>query len=256
MHVNFGKTAKDYSKHRAGFPNAFFERLATFGIGQPGQRVLDLGTGTGTVARGLARRGCDVTGLDPSSELIEQAKLLDQVANVTIRYLQAAAEETTLPGASFDGVTAGQCWHWFDRPRVAQEVRRLLAPGGRLVIAHFDWLPLPGNVVEATEHLIEHYNPNWTMGGGTGLYPAWLADVAVAGFQNIETFSFDRPVKYRHEDWRGRIRASAGVAASLLPDQVTQFDAELRQLLTARFPDDPLAIPHRIFAVICQVPGS
>ncbi len=254
MHINFGKTAKDYSRHRAGFPTAFFERLATFGLGQPGQRVLDLGTGTGTVARGLARRDCDVTALDPSTELIEQAKLLDKTVNVTIRYVQATAEETTLPDTGFDVVTAGQCWHWFDRPKAAQESRRLLVPGGHLVIAHFDWLPLPGNMVEATEHLIKHYNPAWTMDGGTGLYPAWLTDVAVAGFENIETFSFDLPISYTHEDWRGRIRASAGIAASLPPEQVAQFDTELGNLLVEQFPDDPLAIPHRVFAVVCRVP--
>jgi len=254
MPINFGKTAQDYSKHRAGFPPAFFERLVAFGVGLPGQRVLDLGTGTGTVARGLAQRGCDVTGLDPSAELIDQAKRLDEAAGVTIHYLQATAEKTTLPAASFDVVTAGQCWHWFDRPKAAQEVRRLLVPDGYLVIAHFDWLPLPGNMVEVTERLIKQYNPAWNMDGGTGLYPAWLTDVAVAGFQNIETFSFDLPVSYSHEAWRGRIRASAGVAASLPPDKVAQFDTDLAQLLVAQFPDDPLAVPHRVFAVICQSP--
>lgn len=254
--VNFGKTAKDYSKHRAGFPNAFFERLAPFGIGKPGQRVLDLGTGTGTVARGLAQRGCLVTALDPSAELIEQAKVLDKVVKVKVRYIRATAEDTTLPNAAFDVITAGQCWHWFNRPQAAREVKRLLSPGGQLVIAHFDWLPLPGNVVEATEQLIKQYNPAWSMDGGTGLYPAWLTDVATAGFQNIETFSFDQPVTYTQEDWRGRIRASAGIAASLPPEQVAQFDAELAKLLAGQFPDDPLSIPHRVFAVICQTPSK
>ena len=255
MHINFGQTAQDYRKHRAGFPEAFFERLSVFGIGQPGQRVLDLGTGTGTVARGLARRGCRVTGLDPSAELIEQAKLLDKVAGVTIRYVQATAEESQLPAAGFEVIMAGQCWHWFNRPKAAQEVRRLLVPGGHLVIAHFDWLPLPGNMVEATENLIKQFNPAWNMGGGTGLYPAWLTDVAVAGFQNIETFSFDVGIIYSHEAWRGRIRASAGIAASLPPEQVAQFDTELARVLSEKFPTDPLLVPHRVFAVVCQPPN-
>ena len=254
LQIDFGKTAQDYSKHRAGFPEAFFERVATFGVGRPDQRLLDLGTGTGTLARGFARRGCEVTGLDPSEPLLEQAKLLDQEAGITIRYVVAKAEETHLPAKSFEIVTAGQCWHWFDRPRAAQEIRRLLVSDGRLVIAHFDWIPLPGNVVEATEHLIEQHNPTWKMGGGTGLYPAWLRDVAVAGFLGIETFSFDTPASYTHEAWRGRIRASAGVAAALPPEQVAQFDAELAHLLAERFPEDPLSVPHRVFAVVCRAP--
>lgn len=155
MTVDFGKTSSDYAKHRAGFPEAFFERLAPFGVGLPGQRVLDLGTGTGTVARGLARRGCTVTGLDKSVALVDQAKQLDADGGVSIEYVIASAEETGLPAGTMDVVTACQCWHWFDRPRAAREVLRVLVPGGTLVIAHFDWLPLAGNVVEATERLIE-----------------------------------------------------------------------------------------------------
>jgi SAM-dependent methyltransferase len=254
MTINFGKTAQDYGSHRAGFPAQFFERLREFGIGLLGQQVVDLGTGTGTIARGLAKQGCQVTGLDISPELIAQAKQLDAAAGVTIQYVQAPAEATTLPDASFDVVTAGQCWHWFNRPQAAGEVRRLLKPAGQLVIAHFDWLPLPHNVVTATEQLIEQYNPAWNMGGGSGLYPAWLGDVAVAGFDNIETFSFDVPVAYSHVAWRGRIRASAGVAASLPPEQVARFDDDLAELLQQQFPEDPLSIPHRVFALICRSP--
>ena len=75
--IDFGKTAKDYGQHRQGFPTAFFSRLKAFGIGSPGQYILDLGTGTGTIARGLALAGADVTALDPSTELIAQAEALD-----------------------------------------------------------------------------------------------------------------------------------------------------------------------------------
>jgi len=252
--IDFGKTAQDYSRHRAGFPDTFFERLSAYGIGRAGQRILDLGAGTGTLARGLARRGSRVTGLDPAGSLLAQARQLNQQAGVAVDQLIAKAERTGLAANAFDVVTAGQCWHWFDRPQAAREVRRLLAPGGRLVIAHFDWIPLPGNMVEATEQLIRRYNPDWHLHGGTGLYPAWLADVAMAGFQNIETFSFDVPTSYTHEAWRGRIRASAGVAASLPPEQVVRFDQELARLLAERFPEDPLAVPHRVFTIMCDAP--
>ena len=57
MGVDFGKTADDYAAHRAGFPRALFDRLAAMGIGRSGQRLLDLGTGTGTLARGFAGGG-------------------------------------------------------------------------------------------------------------------------------------------------------------------------------------------------------
>ncbi|NOX61408.1 MAG: class I SAM-dependent methyltransferase [Chloroflexi bacterium] len=257
MHeIDFGKTVNDYAQHRAGFPDELFERLRAFDVGLPGQRLLDLGTGSGSLARGFAARGCRVTALDPSWNLLLAARRLSQEERVVLAPVRAVAEATGLASSRFDVVTAGQCWHWFDRPRAAVEARRVLKPGGRLVIAHFDWIPLPGNVAYATEQLILAHNPAWSMSGGTGLYPAWLADVARGGFANIETFSFDIDVFYSHEAWRGRIRASAGVAASLPPEAVAAFDMELGQLLSQRFPSDPLTVPHRVFAVVCRKPGG
>ena len=266
MKPDFGNTASDYARHRAGFPESFFARVAASGIGRPGQRIVDLGTGTGTLARGFARRGCDVIGIDPAEAMLAQARALDEAGprerglGGSTRYLAARAEDTGLPSACADIVSAGQCWHWFDRPRAAREVARLLAPEGRVLIAHFDWLPLgegaSANLVRATEELIERFNPSWTMGNGLGVHPQWLRDLGEAGFRDIETFSYDESVLYTPEAWRGRIRASAGVAASLPADRVTEFDAALAQLLASRYPGDVLDIPHRVFAVIARRPPS
>ncbi len=258
MSVDFGQTAADYGRHRAGFPEAFFERLAAFGVGRAGQPVLDLGTGTGTIARGLARRGCAVTGLDKSEALLGEARRLDAQSGVHVDYRVARAEQTGLPARGFEVVIAGQCWHWFERAQAALEARRLLEPHGRLVIAHFDWLALPENVVELTEALVAQHNPrnqelNPTLQHGKhGLYPAWLADVAHAGFGGTETFSFDVSVPYSHEGWRGRLRASAGVGASLPPEEVRRFDADLAELLRTRFPREPLEVPHRVWALVAR----
>lgn len=255
MNVDFGKTADDYRTHRAGFPESVFDRLAAFGIGHAGQLVVDLGTGTGSLARGFARRGCRVTGIDTASSMLEAARALDLDAGIEVEYRLAYAEETGLPAASADVVAAGQCWHWFDRPRAALEVARLLRPEGRAVIVHFDWIPLAGNVVRATEGLIEARNPSWKFGNLFGMYPRWLRDLGEARFREIETFSYDVDVPYTPEAWRGRIRASAGVGASLTADEVTRFDRELAELLDAKFPGSPLSIPHRVFAVIARRPA-
>ena len=252
--IDFGRTAEDYATHRAGFPDRLYDGLQRLGIAFKGSQVLDLGTGTGTLARGFARRGAEVTGLDPAAPLIEQARRLDAEAGVTVAYRVGRAEETGLPAESFDIVAAGQCWHWFDRPRAAAEAMRLLKPGGRLLHAHLDWLPLPGTVPHATEALILAHNPNWSAAGGTGIHGENLADLSIAGFEEIETFSFDIAVPYTHEGWRGRIRASAGIAASLAEDKVARFDGEHAGLLRARFPGEPLQVPHRVWAAAAVKP--
>lgn len=256
MPVNFGLTAADYSRYRAGFPQRFFKRLFAENWVQPDHVVLDLGTGTGTIARGLALRGCQVTGLDPEQHLLTEAARLDREAATGVTYVEGRAEDTGLPSRSYDAVTAGQCWHWFDRPKAVAEVARILVPGGRLVIAHFDWLPLGDNVVAWTESLVTRHNPDWQLGNNTGIYPSFLADVAMGGFVNLETFSFDVDVAYSHEAWRGRIRASAGVGASLPAEAVARFDAELEAALKLRWPVEPLVVPHRVWALKAELPGA
>ncbi len=251
---NFGAAAEDYQRHRAGFPDSLFEHLAARGIGLSEQRIVDLGTGTGSLARGFARRGCRVIGLDPDERMLASARELDGAAGVRIEYRVATAEATGLNAGCADVVSAGQCWHWFAPEAATREVNRILVPDGRLAIAHFDWIPLRGNLVEQTERLIREHNPAWQFGGGSGLHPSELRDLAEAHFRNIESFSFDLDAPYTHEAWRGRIRASAGVGAALTQSEIATFDAALESMLAKRFPEATLVVPHRVFVVTALCP--
>ncbi|MDO8954323.1 MAG: class I SAM-dependent methyltransferase [Gammaproteobacteria bacterium] len=250
--LDFGKTAKDYRLYRQGFPAEFFKRLTLFGIGKQGQRVLDLGTGTGTVARGLALEGCEVTGIDPTASLLEQAKLLDQEQGVSIQYELASAEDTKQATHNFDVVTAGQCWHWFKAEQAIVEIKRVLKPKAKLVIAHNDWLSDGASVPALSKKLIMHYNPQSYFGAKGGFYIDWVAQLSESGFENIETFSFDYVAEYSHEGWCGRIRAFGGIA-KLEPEQISQFDKEHMTLLNKQFPDEPLKIAHRCFVIVASL---
>jgi len=254
MKVNWDSTAGDYASFRAGFPDEFYDRLASYGIASrrgAEKRALDLGTGTGTLARGLALRGWRVTGIDISADMISAALRLDAAAGVTVDYMVARSEATGVPAAVFDLVCAGTCWHWFDKPAAAREVHRLLTPNGQLVVAAMEFQSQPGNIVSATCRLIHQHNPQWP-NDQLGFRFEWAEDLSAVGLAIVDRFQFDFAVPYTHEAWRGRIRASAGVSASLAPAAVDAFDREHAALLRMRFPQEPLAVPHRVLAIVAR----
>jgi len=246
--TDWNNAAGDYAKHRAGFPDWFFDRVEAARLFRPGMRVLDLATGTGTLARGFAKRGGIVTGLDIAPEMMAQAKALDAQAGVSVDYVQAKAETTGQAAASFDLVTAGTCWFWFDGDLAAAEAARVLKPGGHLMIAMLAWLPLKDSVVAATERVIEKHNPGWKLGNYEAGVVRHMRDLANGGFGGRESFAVDYDIPYSQEAWRGRIRASAGVRASLSADAVAAFDVEHAAMLAKDFPADPMQIPHRVVA--------
>lgn len=243
--IDFGRTAHDYDRHRPGFPPSFYARVEALGWVRGGLRCLDLGTGTGDLALGLASRGLEVTGLDISADLLAVAKQRAAERQLDVSLVQGPAESTRFDDATFNLITAGQCWWWFDVESVAREISRILLPGGRVVIANFSYLPLPESIAERTEALVLRHNPGWTMAGSAGVYPEQIAALDRAGFDDVESFTYVESVDFTHEAWRGRMRACNGVGASLDDASIVAFDRDLVELLHHNCPES-FAVAHRI----------
>ena len=77
------------------------------------------------MARGFARRGCVVTGADVDQRMLDEASRLAHDEQLDITWRHVPAENTELLASSFDAVTAGQCWHWFDQEKAIVECSRL-----------------------------------------------------------------------------------------------------------------------------------
>jgi ubiquinone/menaquinone biosynthesis C-methylase UbiE len=244
MTVDFGRTAEDYGAHRPPFHPRLFERLRSMGVGRPEQFILDVGAGTGLLGRGLVAGGARVVECDASWALLRQAAGAARVV--------AHAEQLPFADARFDAVTAGQCWHWFDRRQAPREIRRVLKPGGRLAIVYQTYVPLTGNVAAASEQLILRYRPQWRHAGGVGINGQALKDLQTAGFAQIESFSFDVDVRYTRDAWRGFIRTCSAVGPSLPPEQLMRFDREHAELLEL-WPQT-FDAPHRVFAAVASKP--
>jgi SAM-dependent methyltransferase len=249
--IDYGMAAEEYGAYRQGFPGEFFKRLKALGVGLPKQRLLDMGTGTGLLAREFARRGCLVTGIDLSPRLLALAQAANAGEVVRPLYLRHRAESTHLPASSFDVVAAGTAWHLFNRHAAAREAKRLLVPGGRLVIAHLDWHAVPGTVAAATLRLLERYVAS-EPAATSFAYPEWTDDLLSTGFTSWEVFGFTTTLSYTPVAWRGRVRASHRGAPSMDKLDLEKFDAALARMLARQFPGPSLAVDHRVFALVAR----
>ena len=254
--IDFGRRSVDYATHRPGFPTSFYDRLETF-IPLAGVSALDIATGPGVVALKLAQRGATVTGIDIAPGQIEAAKEKAKTLNLEhcTTFEISRAESWKAPKESLDLITAGQCWRWFDHDVLMPRLRTLLKAGGLLVVAHFDYIAHRSEIAKRTEDLILASNPGWTLAGKTGLYPEYIDQLLDGGFELIEQFCYDHLQEFTHESWRGRIRTCNGVGSGgMTPETVEAFDRELSKLLKRDYPDEPLKIWHRVWAVIARKP--
>jgi SAM-dependent methyltransferase len=129
----FSQRASAYSRYRPSYPQAVLELLqAECGL-TPQSAIADIGCGTGLLAELFLGFGCEVTGVEPNLEMRQAGE--QQLARYTrFRSVNGRAEETGLASSSFDFVTAGQAFHWFDVERSGAEFRRISRPGGWLVL--------------------------------------------------------------------------------------------------------------------------
>ena len=107
--------------------------LAREGVLRPSDVVADVGSGTGILTALLLDHGNTVHAVEPNAAMAAEATAR-LGGNPRFHAVAGRAEATGLPDASCDVVTAAQAFHWFDIDPTRREFRRILRPGGAVVL--------------------------------------------------------------------------------------------------------------------------
>ncbi|MGI5524523.1 class I SAM-dependent methyltransferase [Micromonospora sp. CA-259024] len=232
---------QDYARGRALTQQQLGVWINAFEAVLPDRRPLvglDIGSGTGRFTPALADAFGPVTGIEPSVRMREVARTRSQHPGV--RYLAGAAEDMPVPSDSADYALLFLSWHHVqDKTRAAQELTRVLRPGGRLLLrANFsDHHPRPW--------WLEHF-PNGYEVDAALFQP--LHEV-IAGFTSLgwRVVSFDtvtEPSSGTYGDMLERLRLrTLSFFAQLSPDELETGFRRLEQTVAA----DPGA-PAPVFA--------
>jgi SAM-dependent methyltransferase len=175
-----------------------------------GRRVLDVGCGTGRLAATLAKRGAKVWGVDPSEEMLAEAR---ERAGSAVGLKRGVAEALPFRAGWFDRAVLWLVVHLVDRSRALPELARVLTPGGRLVVATFG----PG-----------YFERMWL----ARLFPslaaidrtrfpepaALAAELARAGFCSIRVRELDQEATVTREEALERIHGRYISTLSLVPE--------------------------------------
>ena len=215
------------------------EYLTLLGI-SPGQRVLDVGCGSGVVTRDIAKRvrpGGSVIGLDPSPELLKVARQNADDAGLAdlVAFQEGDCRNLAFPDASFDVVVAATVLaHVPDGEKALPEMARVLRAGGRMGVFDFDGDGLliahPDRAL--TRRIVASHCDNGAVNGWlVRELPAifselGLADVRARGFMSLE-----RGEGSFYANLAQRAAQAAAQAGAINTDELANWLAELQRVL-------------------------
>jgi SAM-dependent methyltransferase len=142
--------------YRPTYPIETFEILSGLIAKKPG-RVLDVGCGTGNIARYLIKYVDFIDAVDFSENMISVGKLLPEGDNPNINWICSSVEKAPL-SYQYDLITAGASLHWMDWDIVLPRFKDLLLPDGYLAIIDDSYLPTPWE--EELKGILKTYSTN------------------------------------------------------------------------------------------------
>ncbi|MBD8837152.1 MULTISPECIES: class I SAM-dependent methyltransferase [unclassified Paenibacillus] len=129
----FTSRVESYLKYRPSYPKEAIDHLYDVVGLDANSNIADIGSGTGIISKLLLERGSYVIAVEPNQAMREAAEQTLK-SSPQFQSIAGSAESTGLPDQSVDFIVCAQAFHWFDRSAAQIEFRRILRPGGRVIL--------------------------------------------------------------------------------------------------------------------------
>ena len=138
----FDEIAAEYDRRRPAYPDELVDQACQVAGIRSGDRVLEVGCGSGQLTRGLLARGLHVTALEPGKSLMALARQNLEGAG-EVEFVNAQFEDALLPREQFEAVFSASAFHWVDPEVSWQKAADVLVPGGTLALLQYFGLEEP-----------------------------------------------------------------------------------------------------------------
>ena len=244
----FSNRVDNYIKYRPGYPAEIVDFLGATCNLAPTSTIADVGSGTGLLSKLFLNYGNPVLGIEPNPEMRQAGEqFLHQYPNFTS--IDGTAEETMLPNHHVDFVVAGQAFHWFEPTKTVAEFKRILKPGGWVVLIWNERLTGGSPFLVAYETLLEKYAAEYTHVNHTNLDMPRLEDIFGAGLQ-VETFSNKQTFDF--DSLKGRLLSSSYAPLADHPNHRPMMN-ELRQIFQTYQQNGSVEFKYSTQVYYCQL---
>jgi len=247
----FSDRVENYVKYRPGYPPELVGLLKErCGLGRESV-VADVGSGTGILTKLFLGCGCVVHAVEPNREMREAAEqfLRDCPG---FRSVDGTAEETRLPAASVDLVTAAQAFHWFDREKCRSEFRRILKPGGWMVLVWNERQVGASPFLEAYEDLLHTFAPEYRKVDHRNVDEEAIAEFFAPS--PFEATAFDNHQDLDFDGLKGRLLSSSYAPAAGQPGHEPMLEA-LRDIFNEHAVDNAVRFLYETKVYCAQAPA-
>ncbi len=207
----FSGRSRYYSLARPGYPTDIIGFLRDrIGL-SPSFTVADIGAGTGLLSKLFLENGNSVFAVEPNNEMLSTA--VETMRGYSgFHTVNGTAENTNLEARSIDLITCGQSFHWFNVELASPEFKRILKPGGYVLLVWNDRLPNEGGFNWEYEKICIRYSPAYHSSGSTVLTREGFEQFFESGY---EEHTFPNSQALDMEGVKGRYKsASYAISAS------------------------------------------